>query len=100
MFEDTVRQETLSFMYNYIHGNLPKVFKNYFQHRFELAEMINEPRKRRFTIPINKYDVGKCTIQTVGAKVFNEHAQLLKLERSISTYRKDIKKTTLIQYSN
>ena len=98
MFEDTVRQETLSFVYNYIHGNLPKVFKNYFQHRFELTEMIKEPRKRRFIIPINKYDVGKCTIQTVGAKVFNEHAQLLKLERSINTYRKDIKKTTLSHY--
>ena len=28
MFEDTVKQETLSFMYNYIHGNLPTGFKN------------------------------------------------------------------------
>ena len=100
MFEDTVKQETLSFMYNYIHGNLPKVFKNYFQHRFELTEMITEPRKRRFIIPINKFDVGKSTIQTVGAKLFNDHAQLLKLERSINTYRKYIKKTFLSQYSN
>ena len=96
MFEDTVKQETLSFMYNYIHGNLPKVFKNYFQHRFELTEMITEPRKRRFIIPINKFDVGKSTIQTVGAKLFNDHAQLLKLERSINTYRKDIKKSFLV----
>ena len=99
MFEDTVKQETLSFMYNYIHGNLPKVFKNYFQHRFELTKMITELRKRRFIIPINKFDVGKSTIQTVGAKLFNDHAQLLKLERSINTYRKHIKKTFLSQYS-
>ena len=100
MYEDTVKQETLSFVYNYIHGNLPKVFTNFFQHRFDVTEMITELRKRRFIIPINKFDVGKSTIQTVGAKLFNEHAQLLKLERSIKTYRKDIKKTFLNQYLN
>ena len=99
MYEDTVKQEILSFMYNYIHGNLPKVFTNYFQHRFEVTEMIKELRKRRFIIPINKFDVGKSTIQTVGAKMFNDHAQSLKLERSINTYRKDIKKKLSKNYS-
>ena len=94
-FEDMVKQEILSFMYNYIHGKLPKVFNNYFQHRSELNEMITELRKRRFIIPINNYDVGKSTIQTVGVKLFNEEAPLLKLEMSINTYRKHIKKRFL-----
>ena len=98
MFEDTVKQETLSFMYNYIHGNLPKVFTNYFQHRFEVTEKIKKLRKRRFIIPINKFDVGKSTIQTVGARMFNDHAQSLKLERSINTYRIDIKETFINRY--
>ena len=94
-FEDMVKQEILSFMYSYIHGKLPKVFNNYFQHRFELIDMITELRKRRFIIPINNYDIGKSTIQSVGAKLFNEEAPLLKLGMSINTYRKHIKKRFL-----
>ena len=94
-FEDMVKQEILSFMYSYIHGKLPKVFNNYFQHRFELTDMITELRRRRFIIPINNYDIGKSTIQTVGAKLFNDEAPLLKLGMSINTYRKDIKKRFL-----
>ena len=57
--------------------------------------MITETRKRRFIIPINKSDVGKSTIKTVGAKLFNDEAPQLKLEKSINTYRKDIKKRLL-----
>ena len=46
----------------------------------------------RFFIPINNHDVEKITIQAVGAKNFNDEAPLLKLEMSINTYRKLIKK--------
>ena len=67
---------------------------------FEHNEMITELRKRRFIIPINNYDVGKSTIQTVGVKLFNEEAPLLKLEMSINTYRKHIKKVSQILSTN
>ena len=94
-FEDMIKQEILSFVYSYIHRKLPHVFSNYFNHRSECNEMITETRKRRFIIPINKSDVGKSTIKTVGAKLFNDEAPQLKLEKSINTYRKDIKKRLL-----
>ena len=49
--------------------------------------MITELRKRRFIIPINNYDIGISTIQSVGAKLFNDEAPLLKLEMSSNTYK-------------
>ena len=94
-FEDMVKQETLSLMYNYVHNKLPKVFKNYFQHRNQLTEMITEHRKRRFIIPINNNNIGACTIKTIGSKLFNDKAPLLKLNKSIHTFRKDVKKMFL-----
>lgn len=94
-FEDMVKQETLSFMYNYVHDKLPKVFKKYFEHRYQLTEMKTEHRKRRFTIPKSNHDIGKSTIKYVGAKLFNDKAPLLKLDKCIHTFRKHIKKMYL-----
>ena len=56
-FEDMVKQETLSFMHNYVYGNLPKVFKNYFEQRRQLTDMKSEHRKRRFTPPKSNHDI-------------------------------------------
>ena len=44
-----INQETLSFVYKYVHDKLPSVFYNYFSHRHDLSEMIEENRKKFFT---------------------------------------------------
>ena len=72
--KDMVQQEILSFTHSYVHDNLPKVFKNFFNHRHEVSEMITEPRKRRFHLPIFKTDIGASTVTAVGSKIFNEKA--------------------------
>ena len=94
-FEDMVKQETLSFTYQYIHGNLPNVFEKYFLHRNEPTEMIIEQRKRRFQPPIHNYDVGASTIKVVGSKLFNEKASELHLDKSIKTFRTKVKQMYL-----
>ena len=71
-FDNMVKQEILSFMYNYVHDKLPKVFKKYFKHRYQLTEMNTEHRKQRFTISMSNHDIGKRTIKYVGAKLFND----------------------------
>ena len=91
-YNDLINQETLSFVYKYVHSELPSVFSGYFSHRHELVEMIEEQRKRRFILPRYKTDMGKSTIQYVGSKIFNEKAPLLKLNISINTFRKHINK--------
>ena len=91
-YSDLISQETLSFVYKYIQGKLPSVFNNYFTHRHELSEMIEENRKRRFIYPSFKTDIGKSTIKYVGSKLFNEKAPLLKLNVTIQTFRNHVKK--------
>ena len=95
-YNDLINQETLSFVYKYVHSELPSVFSGYFSHRHELVEMIEEQRKRRFTLPRYKTDMGKSTIQYVGSKIFNEKASLLKLNISINTFRKHVNKMYMI----
>ena len=48
-----VKQEILSFVYQYIHKKLPNVFNNYFIHRQNLSEMIEE--KRKGDLPYQKW---------------------------------------------
>ena len=95
-FNDLINQETLSFLYKYVHDKLPSVFDNYFSHRNELSEMIEEQRKRRFIFPMYKTDMGKSSIKYVASKLFNEKAPLLKLNISIKTFRKHVKKMYLV----
>ena len=90
-FSDLINQETLSFIFKYVHGKLPGVFDNYFSHRHEPRGMIEEHRMRRFIYPMCKTDIGKSTIKYVGSKLFNEKAQLLKLNITMKTFRKHVK---------
>ena len=46
-FNDLINQETLSFVYKYVHGKLPSIFNNYFSHRHEPRAMIEEHMMRR-----------------------------------------------------
>ena len=78
-YNDLINQETLSFVYKYVHYKLPSVFKKYFSHRHELSEMIEEHRKRRFILPMYKSDFGKSSIKYIGSKIFNEKAPLHSL---------------------
>ena len=87
-----INQEILSFVFKYVHGKLPGVFNNYFTHRYELSEMIEEQRIRRFIYPNCKTDIGQSTIKYVGSKIFNEKAPLLKLNVTIKTFRNHVKK--------
>merc|ERR1711942_214260 len=79
-FPDLVNQEILSFVFSYIHGKLPGVIYNYFIHRHDLSEIIEEHRTKRFIYPKVYTDIVKSTIKYSGFKIFNEKAQELKLD--------------------
>ena len=98
--EDMIKQETLSFVYQYVHSKLPNVFRDYFLHRQDLNEMIEEKRKRRFILPRVNTKLGERTIKYAGTKLFNENAQELKLNFTIKTFRKCVKKSFLSNYEN
>ena len=96
--EDMIKQETLSFVFQYVHNKLPNVFRDYFLHRQNLHEMIEEKRKRRFIIPIVNTKIGERTIKYSGTKLFNENAQELNLKCTIKTFRKNVKNNYLSVY--
>lgn len=96
--EDMIKQETLSFVYQYVHTKLPNVFSDYFLHRQSLHEMIEEKRKRRFIIPRVNTKIGERTIKFSGTKLFNENAQELNLKCTIKTFRKNVKNNYLSIY--
>ena len=96
--EDMIKQETLSFVYQYVHIKLPNVFRDYFLHRQSLHEMIEEKRKRRFIIPRLNAKIGERTIKYSGTKLFNENAQELNLKCTIKTFRKNDKINYLLMY--
>ena len=98
--EDMIKQETLSFVYQYIHTKLPNVFSDYFLHRQNLSEMIEEKRKRRFILPKVETKLGERTIKYAGTKLFNENSWKLELNCTIKTFRKNVKKNYLSLYEN
>ena len=93
-----IKQETLSFVYQYVHTKLPNVFSDYFLHRQSLHEMIEEKRKRRFIIPRVNTQIGERTIKFSGTKLFNKNAQELNLKCTIKTFRKNVKNNYLSIY--
>ena len=98
--EDMIKQETLSFVYQYIHTKLPNVFSDYFLHRQNLSEMIEEKRKRRFILPKVETKLGERTIKYAGTKLFNENSWKLELNCTIKTFRKNVKKNYFSLYEN
>ena len=59
------------------------------------SKWLQSSEKERFHIQINNNDIGSWKIKTVGSKLFNDIALLLKLNRSIHTFRKDVEKIYL-----
>ena len=94
-FTDMIKQETLSFVYNYIHEKLPVIFEKYFLHRHELPEMIVEQRKRRFRPPLHNNFIGASTVKVVGSQLLNINASTLKLNNSIKSFRNNVKQLYL-----
>ena len=97
-FEDLVKQELLTFTFNYIHGNLPAVFDNYFHHRWALDEALAGNKRLRFIIPTHTTKNGENTVKVQASKVFNDLAIGTSLNCKLKTFRKTIK-SLLLSYT-
>ena len=97
-FEDLVKQELLSCTFNYIHGNLPVIFENYFHHRWALGEALAGNKRLRFIIPMHTTKTGENTVKVQASKVFNDLAIGTSINCNLKTFRKSIK-TLLLNYA-
>ena len=96
-FKDIVKQDILSFVYNYVHSNLPSVFDNYFKHRHSLYDILSGHKPLRFKYAIYKKNIGENTVKVQGPKLYNTEASDIDLNLSLKTFRYKIK-TKILNY--
>ena len=95
-FEDIVYQEITAFAFDFLKGNLPCVFDDYYQHRFPLENMQNEHSRFRLIIPSYRTTIGEHTVKVQGAKMFNAFTSNINLNVRTKTFKNDIKKKILL----
>ena len=96
-FKDIVKQDILSFVYNYVHSNLPSVFDNYFKHRHSLYDILSGHKPLRFKYAIYKKNIGENTVKVQGPKLYNTEASDIDLNLSLKTFGYKIK-TKILNY--
>ena len=99
-FEDIVKQELMSFTFNYIHRNLPVVFENYFQHRWVLADALSGDSRLRFKTPEHSTIIGENTVKVRASNLFNTVMSKTNLSCKIKSFRNTIKTTILLNYND
>ena len=98
-FEDIVKQELMSFTFNYIHRNLPVVFENYFQHRWALDDALSGDSRLRFKTPEHSTIIGENTVKVKASNLFNNVVSKTNLNCKIKSFRNTIK-TLLLNYND
>ena len=96
-FKDIVKQDILSFVYNYVHSNLPYIFNDYFKHRYSLYDILSGHKPLRFKYSIHKKNIGENTVKVQGPKLYNVEASDIDLNISLKTFRYKIK-TKILNY--
>ena len=71
-FKDIVNQEIITFVFNYIKGNLPDVFENYFDHRFDDTYIMSEEKRFRLPMPIHRTKFCESNVRITGTNLFNK----------------------------
>ena len=94
-FEHIVHQEIMGFVFDFLKGNLPCVFENYFQHRLTTENLQTEASRFRLKIPCYRTTIGEKTVKVQGAKLFNTYVNKIDLSIKTKTFKKRIKKSIL-----
>ena len=97
---DIITQEILTFVFNYFKGNLPSVFKDFFQHRFSIEDIKSGVNRLRVLVPKVDTDFGKYTVKFVGSTLFNKYRNQFDLDISTKSFKGKIKKLLFVRYSD
>ena len=88
-------QEITTFVFDFLKGNLPCVFDDYYQHRLPLETMQNEHSRFRLIISSYRTTIGEHTVKLQGAKMFNAFTSNINLSVRTKTFKNSIKKKIL-----
>ena len=94
-----VEAEALTFIHNYIHKKLPKIFDNYFVFFNEINNINTRGSKNQIKIDVHKTNMGKSSMKISGAQIWNKTSTNLKTIKDIKLFRKNIKSEILPSYN-
>ena len=96
-FNHIVHQEILAFVFDFLKGNLPCVFEDYYQYRFDIENLEIGASRLRIQMPIHNKKIGENTVKVQGVKLFNTYVNKIDFDLSISTktFKNRIKKIFL-----
>ena len=78
------------FMYNYLHGNTPNVFTDYFIHNRDIHH--HETRgSDDLNVPYGRLDIRKFSLKISGAKLWNSLPGYVKESNSFVSFKKQLK---------
>ena len=86
LVNDIFIQEISTFVHNYMNGNLPEVFKDYYQtinHQYSTRGNQNS-----LIPPQCRTEIGKKTVKVLGCKVWNNLSQQKKSIKNSKAFRK------------
>ena len=96
--KDMIVQDILAFVFDYFKGNLPSVFNNFFQHRFQTEDIQSGVRRLRIIVPKVDTDFGKRTVKFAGSTLFNNYADQFDLNMNTKSFKTKIKKLLYSHY--
>ena len=93
LVNDLFFQEISTFVYNYLHGNLPEVFVDYYQtinHQYGTRGNQNSLKP-----PQCRTELARKTVKVLGCKVWNDLSQEIRNIKNPKAFRKAFKNDKL-----
>jgi len=92
---DIAKVNSLTFVHNYFHDKLPKMFNNYFTVFREVHEINTRGSENHIQLDIYSTNIGHSTMKIRGAKLWNNTgANIIKL-KDIKSFRQQLKANIL-----
>ena len=78
------------FMYECLHGNIPDIFRNYFQRNADVHDH-NLRNANDLYIPYGRLDIRKFSINIAGGNLWNSLPSFVKNSQSINIFKKNMR---------
>ena len=87
--------DALTFVFNYLGNNLPRVFNNYFILKNDFHNINIRGADTQIQVDRWKKDIGHTSVKIMGATLWNQTKNSIKESKNIKIFRNKIKKDIL-----
>ena len=93
--KDIAKMDALTFVFNYLGNNLPRVFNNYFILKNDFHNINIRGADTQIQVDRWKKDIGHTSVKIMGATLWNQTKNSIKESKNIKIFRNKIKKDIL-----